>query len=70
MYVKKFISFCQVLKRMHTKENLFPFFLPHGVQCVHAFYIVLAAAFVLYFVYCTVTNLAYKRPMKFTLRLI
>ena len=26
LYVKKFTSFCQVLKRMHTKENWFPFF--------------------------------------------
>jgi len=23
MYVKKFTSFCQVLKKMHTKENWF-----------------------------------------------
>jgi len=32
MYVKKITSFCQVLKKMHAKENWF-FFLPHGVYC-------------------------------------
>jgi len=26
MYVKKFTSFCQILKRMHTKENWFLFY--------------------------------------------
>ena len=26
LYVKKFTSFCQVLNKMHTKENWFPFF--------------------------------------------
>jgi len=29
MYVKKIIGFCQLLKKMHTKEN--SFFQPHGV---------------------------------------
>ena len=33
MYVKKFTSFCQALKKMHTKK-LVPFFLPHSVELV------------------------------------
>jgi len=32
MYVKKITSFCQVLKKMHTKENWFLFSVPHGVH--------------------------------------
>jgi len=28
---EKITSFCQVLKKMHTEENWFQFFLPHGV---------------------------------------
>ena len=32
MYVKKFTSFCQALKKMHTKENWFLFLL-HSVVC-------------------------------------
>jgi len=32
---KKFTSFCQVLKKMGTKENRFLFFLPHGVFGPH-----------------------------------
>jgi len=35
LYVKKFTSFCQVLKEMHTKENWF-FFLPHSVHEFHS----------------------------------
>jgi len=31
MHVKKFTSFCQVLKMMHRIENWF-FFLPHGEE--------------------------------------
>jgi len=30
---EKITSFCQVLKKKHAKENLVPFFLPHGVHC-------------------------------------
>jgi len=42
MYVKKFASFCQVLKEMHTEENWLLFFcLADGymrVLFVHSFY--------------------------------
>jgi len=31
LYVEKFTSFCQVLKKMH-KKKIGSFFLPHGVQ--------------------------------------
>jgi len=30
MHVKKFTSFCQALRKMHTEENWF-LFMPHGV---------------------------------------
>ena len=34
MCEKKFASFCQALKKTHTKESWFIFFLPHGVECL------------------------------------
>jgi len=38
MYVKKFISFCQVLKKMHTKGNWFLFSASHCVSVQLAFF--------------------------------
>jgi len=48
MQMKKFTSFCQLLKEMHTKETG-SFFLPHGVYRLLVYIVCSPLSFFLYF---------------------